>query len=355
MKNYGEVVAATREENALFSVLLELTYRCNLDCFFCYNDVGMEGKPLGINQYLALLDDLAAMQVMHLVISGGEPLAHPHVFEIGSRARSLGFVIRLKTNGHALRGEVLEQVLTLIDPFVIELSLHGATAAVHDRQTRVDGSFDRLTQNLNRLVDRGVRTKLNSTLTAWNEHELGAMFDLADNLGVPIQFDPDVTPRDDGSDEPLSIRASQEGLELLLSMQTERAARNPDEPPVMREGDQIAGGPSLTRHCGAGCSSVAIDPFGTVYPCVQWRRSIGSLHEEPITEIWTDRGTLAEIRGLNSLARGSLEEIGDESRIAAFCPGLAEKQTGSPLEMYPGAKARLAAGRKVGLADRREG
>ena len=58
------------------------------------------------------------------------------------------------------------------------MSLHGATAATHDRQTRVPGSFDRLLANLGELRPLGLRVKLNSTLTAWNEGEIEGMFDL---------------------------------------------------------------------------------------------------------------------------------------------------------------------------------
>ena len=43
---FDDLAARTWDENRLFSVLIELTYRCNLDCFFCYNDLGMRGKPL---------------------------------------------------------------------------------------------------------------------------------------------------------------------------------------------------------------------------------------------------------------------------------------------------------------------
>ena len=42
--------------------------------------------------YLRLLEDLAALQVLNLVFSGGEPLAHPDFWRIGRRARELGLV-----------------------------------------------------------------------------------------------------------------------------------------------------------------------------------------------------------------------------------------------------------------------
>ena len=119
---------------------------------------------------------------MNLTLTGGEPLAHPDFLALGARARELGFVVRVKSNGHALRGELARRLRDEIDPFLIEVSLHGATAATHDRQTRVPGSFDRLLANLRELRELGLRVKLNSTLTAWNEGEIAGMFALADAL-----------------------------------------------------------------------------------------------------------------------------------------------------------------------------
>ncbi|HEX8155397.1 MAG TPA: radical SAM protein, partial [Thermoanaerobaculia bacterium] len=95
--SYDRILARSWSENRLMSVLLELTYRCNLDCFFCYNDLGLRGKPLAFAQYETLLRELAAMNVMTVVLSGGEPLAHPDFFRIGALARELGFVVRIKS------------------------------------------------------------------------------------------------------------------------------------------------------------------------------------------------------------------------------------------------------------------
>jgi MoaA/NifB/PqqE/SkfB family radical SAM enzyme len=341
VKGYAGVVSATREKDVLFSVLIELTYRCNLDCFFCYNDVSLRGRALSFAQYCQLFEDLAEMEVMHIVLSGGEPLAHPDFLRIGAVARELGFVIRLKSNGHALRGDLLRNVLREIDPFVIEVSLHGASRQVHDRQTRVEGSFDRLLVNLDEMIAEGARVKLNATLTAWNERELEKIFELADSLGLPIQFDPDVTPRDDGDFDPLEIQPSADGLERLLKYRAERVQARSNELPILREGDQGLPAPAGTRYCGAGCSALAVDPFGNVYPCVQWRQPIGNLHKDRIGDIWGESTKLVEIRNLNERVRTEVQRRGEMMRFAAFCPGLAEQQTGSPLKLYPGARQKL--------------
>lgn len=338
---FEQILQKAWRDNLLFSVLLELTYRCNLDCFFCYNDLGLQGEPLSTDEYFRLLDDLRRMEVLNLTFSGGEPLAHPDFLKLGARARELGFVVRIKSNGHALRGELARRIRDEVDPFLIEVSLHGATAATHDRQTRVPGSFERLLANLRHLLDLGLRVKVNSTLTAWNEGEVRGLFDLADSLGVPLQVDPEVTPRDDGSREPLSIAPSREGLLSLFRLQAERGRQAAGGASlVARGGDDGTVPASPEKHCGAGSAGIAVDPYGNVYPCVQWRKPVGNLHRQSIREIWTGSAGLAEVRGLTVEAKRKVEEFGASGPLLNFCPGSAATRAGDPLEVYPDALRR---------------
>jgi MoaA/NifB/PqqE/SkfB family radical SAM enzyme len=340
----SRVLATTWRENLLFSVLVELTYRCNLDCFFCYNDLGLRGEPLDREEYLRLFADLAEMEVLNLTLSGGEPLAHPDFLFLGARARELGFVVRVKSNGHALRGELARRLRDEVDPFLVEVSLHGATAEAHDRQTRVPGSFDRLLANLREARDLGLRLKLNSTLTAWNEGEIGGMFALADGLGLPLQVDPEVTPRDDGDRTPLQAAPSREGVKRLFDLQFERgraAAAGAAPVEVARGGDDGTVPVPLHKHCGAGSAGIAVDPYGNVYPCVQWRRPVGNLHRQRIGEIWRESAGLREVRELTVEAKGLVDGYGPGGALLNFCPGTAAASAGDPLRMYPTAVQRM--------------
>lgn len=338
----ARVLATTWRENLLFSVLVELTYRCNLDCFFCYNDLGLRGEPLSREEYFRFFADLREMQVLNLTLTGGEPLAHPDFLALGARARELGFVVRIKSNGHALRGELARRVRDEVAPFLVEVSLHGAAAATHDRQTRVPGSFDRLLANLREMRELGLRVKLNSTLTRWNEGEAEGMFALADSLGLPLQVDPEVTLRDDGSREPLEVAPSREGVLRLFALQFERgrAAEAGAPPEVARGGDDGAAPVPTGKHCGAGSSGVAVDPYGNVYPCVQWRRPVGNLHRQRIQEIWLESRGLQEVRDLSVQVKEMLDAQGPGSHLLNFCPGTAEAHGGSPLRIYSEAARR---------------
>ncbi|HYL06063.1 MAG TPA: radical SAM protein [Thermoanaerobaculia bacterium] len=347
--SFERLLLRTWSDNRLFSVLVELTYRCNLDCFFCYNDLGLRGRPLSVAQYDQFFADLRDLEVLNLTLTGGEPLAHPDFLRLGARARELGFVVRIKSNGHALRGTMARRIREEIDPFLIEVSLHGATAATHDRQTREAGSFERLLANLDEMRSLGLRVKLNSTMTAWNEHETADMMALADALALPLQIDPEVTPRDDGDREPQSISPSRAGVRRLFELLAERAAAARVQlaaaaAPVQaaRLADDGLAPAAAAKHCGAGSSGIAVDPFGNVYPCVQWRRAVGNLHERSIRDIWASSAGLADVRALTVEAKKMVDGFGPAGQLLNFCPGNAAAWSGDALQVYPDALSRMA-------------
>lgn len=329
---YYDIIGRMRQDNALFSVLLELTYRCNLDCFICYNDRELAGKPLSLDQYYRLMDDLREMQVFNITLSGGEPLAHPDFWKIGARGRQLGFVMRIKSNGHALRPDVVQRLQDEIDPYIIEISLHGISAGTHDRQTRIPGSFDRLMKNLDNMKEAGLRVQLNCPLTRWVESEIEAMYEFADKLGCMLNFDPHISPRDDGDPAPQSIAPTDEGLRNLYRLQMKRGFLvettcgndNKERP----QGDH--------KHCGTGSITLTVDPYGTVFPCVSLRRPTGSLHDTSIAEIWHGSASLQEIRELSVAAANSAKSLGARLDTAGFCPGISDVLCGDPSVVHPG-------------------
>lgn len=331
----------SRDENILNSVLLELTYSCNLHCTFCYNDLNLRGRRVQLDGYKTLLDDLADMGVMSLTLSGGEPLMYQHFFELGAYAREKGFVIKVKSNGIPLNIRNAQRLREEVDPYVVETSMHGARAESHDRLTQVPGSFERLLKNIEILKNQGLRVKVNSTLTRWNEGEVKDMFALADSMGFPLQFDPEVTPKDDGDLSPLEISPSKEGIKNMVrvSMQRGREAGAGDVLPIVLKPDNRPPlNPNQTKQkvCGAGSTNVIVDPFGSVYPCVQFRRAVGNIHDHSITDIWENSSELKSVRDLAERA----QEVAVEGGLKQFCMGVNELSTGDPLQS-PASKLKI--------------
>ena len=338
--SWADRVAQMWDGNHLFSVLLELTHRCDQACHICYNPPHNSDGLLTLDHYRRLLHDLAGMDTLNLTLSGGEPLLHPDFLAIGRAAREQGFAVRVKTNGLRLDRGMAENVRREIDPFGIDVSLHGARAVTHDLQTRVPGSFDRVVENVRAMKECGLRVRLRFPLTRWNEAELKDGLALAESLGVPLDVDPELSPRDDGDAAPLTLAASEEGLAALATTLRPQYEAESARAAEAREGSPSARAPR--RHCGAGGSTVAIDPYGEVFPCVQWRRSAGNLHRASIREIWEGSPVLEGVRGLLESLTVQIASARQAAPLA-YCPGLAETRGDDPgrLPSFPGPRERF--------------
>jgi len=290
------VLKAVRANRLLHDVTLELTYCCNFNCFYCYNDRDRQGTPLSLPQYRVLLEDLARMQTLFLMLTGGEPMVHPHFFDIGNMTRELGFVVRIRTNGHLLNPRNVERLLREVEPYIVEVTLHGATAEVHDRQTRVPGSFERLTGNLRHARVAGLRCATVVTPTAWNEHQIEAMIALGDELGAPLRFQGPVGPRDNGDREPLSIQPSRATWDRIEALMAERRENVSVEPECSVSRDSPDADAEEIASCSVGLAGVDIDPFGNVQPCMHVREVAGNLHQQSIEDIWNRSPLFAQVR-----------------------------------------------------------
>ena len=82
-------------------VIWNLIRRCNLTCKHCYATSADKDFPgeLDTAEVYAVMDDLKAFGVPVLILSGGEPLMRPDIFEISHHAKDMGFYVGLSSNG----------------------------------------------------------------------------------------------------------------------------------------------------------------------------------------------------------------------------------------------------------------
>lgn len=297
---------------------LELTYACNWRCVFCYNPRHFDRKRLSTAEWSTVLDDLRALGTLNLTLTGGEPLAHPDFFTIFRSARSRGFAVRIFTNGTLIDARAAREIAAVF-PSAVEMSIHGAIAATHDRATMRPGSFDGLMGAIRFLRAEGAPMQLKCPVTSINEGEIDEMIALAARLDVPLRFDPHITPRDDGDLSPLEWRPSTAGLRKLAEI---AKATGTLHLPQREEGGV---------NCGLGRITVAVDPEGNVYPCMQWRhRSVGNVRETPLREMWEGSEVRKEAADVAIAANDAMIAAGGDARFLSFCPALAVQANGDP-------------------------
>jgi MoaA/NifB/PqqE/SkfB family radical SAM enzyme len=223
------------------------------------------------------------------------------------------------TNGWRITEEVARR-LADFRPLSVEMSLHGGNAATHDRTTGRTGSFAALRQAVERLRALDVPVLLKTILTRLNEAELDSIIAISDE--IPLLIDPTVTPCDSGDHAPLRFRASRQAIETLMA----RLHEVGQLPTARHE----PGGFS----CGLGRIAITVDPFGTVYPCMQWRESaLGNVRKSRLTQIWRHSSVRNQIAKIARMANDRLASIGGAAARFPFCPALAALRTGDPLSL----------------------
>ncbi|MBV8400191.1 MAG: radical SAM protein [Acetobacteraceae bacterium] len=137
---------------------------------------------LSKEQVFNVLREVAENEVPYLSFSGGEPMLHPHFFEMLEYACSHGTQVKVETNGHYLSPENCAR-LKQAGVKAVQVSLDGATPETFGRM-RVRGSVDQVMEGLHNLHAAGVPIEINDSPTGFNVHEIAMMVDLSAEVGA---------------------------------------------------------------------------------------------------------------------------------------------------------------------------
>src|SRR6478736_490686 len=114
-------------------IFWEVTKGCNLRCIHCRATATELSSPtdLPTERAINIIDQIASFSNPILVLSGGEPLYRPDIFDLASYATKKGIRVALATNGTLVTKDVAKRI---VDAGVkrVSISLDGADAMTHD-------------------------------------------------------------------------------------------------------------------------------------------------------------------------------------------------------------------------------
>ncbi|MBZ8142049.1 heme d1 biosynthesis radical SAM protein NirJ [Rubrivivax gelatinosus] len=292
-------------------VIWNLIRRCNLTCKHCYAlsaDHDYAGE-LSTAEVYGVMDDLKAFGVPVLILSGGEPLMRPDLFEIAARSKAKRFYTGLSTNGTLIDAACADRIAATGFDYV-GISLDGLKAT-HDKFRRLDGAFDRSLAAVRLLRERGVKVGLRYTMTALNQQDLPALLELMRAEDVDKFYFSHLNYAGRGNihrGQDAQFAATRAAMERLFehawqAVQDGRAedyvtgnndadgpfllqwatARWPEWAPALRERLVAWGGNS------SGVNVANIDNLGHVHPdTMWWHHDLGNVRERPFSAIWAD-------------------------------------------------------------------
>ena len=277
-----EVASYFSKEHKLFSMSIELTYRCVERCIHCYIDDAPKfcaADELTLEEYKDILRQAREMGCVNVLFTGGEVLLRPDLCDIVEYATSLGFIVNVYTTGVGLTDKVFDR-LCAAKVNGISVSLYSGIAEEHDKITGVKGSFEKTLKAALMFKSAGVGTFIKCVAMKQNIDSLESLYELGKRLDIYVSAVPRVVS---GHEKKCAADYSLGTEELYKKFYELRSKYVSDEPvteTVPRE--QILNG----NTCGAGLSSLSIDPLGGVHPCLTFPKAFGSIRKESLKNLW---------------------------------------------------------------------
>jgi len=357
-------------------VIWNLIRRCNLACRHCYSISADRDFPgeLSTAEICAVMDDLKRFGVPVLILSGGEPLLCPDLFDIARRGKDMGFYVGLSSNGTLIGPGVIDRIAATGFDYV-GVSLDGMREA-HDRFRRKSGAFDASLAGIRLCRDAGIKIGVRFTVTQDNAHDLPALLQLVDDEGIDKFYLSHLNYAGRGNvnrRHDARLATSRRVMDAVFEacwrhLEQGRAKEfvtgNNDADGVYllhwvrrRFPEQEAHMRAKLAQWGGNASGVNvanIDNVGNVHPdTMWWHYTLGNVRERPFSEIWMDTSDplMAGLKASPRRVKGRcgacayFDVCGGNTRVRA------QQLTGDPWEEDP---ACYLTDEEIGLGESRE-
>ena len=342
-------------------VAWELTRSCNLFCAHCRSSSVQNAytDELSTEECLRLIDSIVEIGKPVLILSGGEPLLRPDLFQIASYAVGKGLRVAMGTNGTLITRDLAVK-LKAVPVSRVAVSVDFPTPELQDKFRGKAGAFRAAVSGIAQLRQAGIEVQINSTVTRLNMKYLDALLDLALKSGAAAFHPFMLVPTGRGKGLETAAMSSDEyekTLNWVYDRQQELGDRiffKPTDAPhyqrIVRQKAIENGSKStspyrqntntvskpmnyMTRGCLAGIGFCFISHRGRMQGCGYLDVEAGNIRDKSFEQIWQQSALFTELRDLDNL-KGKCGTC-DYKKICGGCRARAYESTGDYLQAEP--------------------
>ena len=282
----------------------EVTRSCNLACKHCRAEAHPEPYPgeLTTAEAKALIDTFPQVGNPIIILTGGDPMMRPDLYELIAYASGKGLHCALSPSGTLVNPDTAEKI-RISGVQRCSLSLDGPDAASHDAFRGVPGAFAAVMHSVECLKAAGVPFQINTTVTKDNLHSFKDIFELCERLGAAAWHIFLLVPMGRAADlenQVISAAEYEETLHWFYDFRKKtsmhlKATCAPHYYRIMRqrakeEGLRVTpdtfGMDAMTRGCLGGTGFCFISHVGQLQPCGYLTLDCGNVRTTPFPELW---------------------------------------------------------------------
>lgn len=275
---------------------LEITSNCNERCVHCYIPHGSKVNNMDSDLFYDILEQCRDMKVLHLTLSGGEPMLHKDFCNFLRKCREYNFSVNVLSNLTVINDEILEEMK--INPLLgVQTSLYSMIPDVHDEITRIKGSFQKTKNAILKLIESDIPLQISCPIMMQNKKSYNDVVRWAEDHGVYAGDDYVIIASYNNTNENLSSRITIDDVGEIINDKIMSHDKYFEKLEVEAEHKKnIIGNDFVCSVCN---SSVCIAENGNVYPCAGWQGYVvGNVKDSSLKYIWENSEKIKYLRML---------------------------------------------------------
>lgn len=266
----------------LRSIHIEIANVCNERCNHCYIPHKYKTNVMDSDLFYRIVEEGRQMNIIHVTLSGGEPLLHKDIIGFLRKCRELDLSVNVLSNLTVLTDEIVEEMKE--NPLLsVQTSIYSMNPIVHDSITMLQGSLEKTMLGLKKILDAKIPVQISCPIMNNNKEDFVSVIRWGYDNNISVAVEPVIFASYDHTGDNLPNRLSLEEIGKAFDYELQEGYGEvisdlAKEKESMTSEDPIC---SICRY--SFCISVA----GEVYPCVGWQTNvIGLLEDNSLCDIW---------------------------------------------------------------------
>lgn len=288
----SEVVSIESTENCaknlfdpkdfLKSIHIEIASECNERCIHCYIPHEEKNKVISQELFYRILDEGRKLNIINVVLSGGEPLLHKDIILFLRKCKELDLSVNVLTNLTLLTDEILSAMKDT--PLLsIQTSLYSMDPIIHDQITMRSGSFEKTKSGIIKLISLGIPVQISCPIMKQNRDSFIEVIKWGFEHNIGVVTEPVIFAAYDHAKRNLVNRLEIDELsdvidklipngyaEMMRQQAVEKEAQKADYP-----------------ICSICRFNFCVSAEGNAFPCIGWQTNvIADLNQQNVNDVW---------------------------------------------------------------------
>ena len=283
-------------EPQLTNLHIEIIGKCNERCIHCYIPHEMKIRSMESNMFYSILEQSRKMNLLHITISGGEPMIHNDFVAFLRKCNEYNFSVNVLSNLTLLNQNIIAEMRK--NPLLcVQASLYSMDASVHDAITQQKNRYKKTKSAIMELIENDIPVQISCPIMKQNINSYRDVIEWGKKNNMNVSSDYVIIAGYDHTTQNLNCRLQINEICQIINQKIndnpiylESIGREYEKKKFLNQDDYI---------CSVCHSSICISETGNIYPCAGWQDYvIANINEINLSDVWENSPQIKYLRNL---------------------------------------------------------